>query len=244
MTRFTTNLLERTACPRGQSLKSKLESLPCRRDILEWSAYLSRVTLLLPTIFGAYEALGVRRWKFRAHIFRDRSLDKICQRCCLGKSRRRSSNSLPTLVAFGAANSCSTGFGYAPAPQARLRRIMEKIHGAYVCLIDKFHTSQCCSNSSCHSLLKAAVASEYDRRGIYQHRQQLHGVCFCENCLTDKVCKNFWNRDLNAANNICHATCQSRCVINGQMLLIELLRFPIVLRRFPSRNSKRSQSGL
>jgi len=136
---------------------------------LEWSAYLSRVTLLLPIIFGAYEALGVRRWKFRAYIFRDRTLYNICQRCCLGKSGRRSSNFPPTLVAFGAANSCSTGFGYAPAPQARLQRRMEKIHGVYVCLIDEFHTSQCCSNSSCHGLLKAAVASGYDRQGIYQH---------------------------------------------------------------------------
>jgi hypothetical protein len=41
--------------------REKLESLPSRRDILEWLAYLSRVTLLMPTIFGAYEASGVRR---------------------------------------------------------------------------------------------------------------------------------------------------------------------------------------
>ena len=145
VTSFTTNPLERTTCPDGQSLKSKLEFLPSRRVILEWSAYLSLVTPLLPTIFGAYKAVGVRRWKFGALIFRDRTLDRICQRCCLGKFGRRSSDSLPTLVAFGAANSCSTGFGYAPAPQARLRRRMEKIHGAYVCLIDEFHTSRCCS---------------------------------------------------------------------------------------------------
>ena len=33
------------------------------------------------------------------------------------------------LVAFGAANACSTGFGYAPAPQARLRHRLAKLHG-------------------------------------------------------------------------------------------------------------------
>ena len=126
----------------------------------------------------AHKALSVRRWKFRAYIFRDRTLDKNCQRCCLGTSGRRSSNSLPTLVAFGAANSCSTGFGYAPAPQACLRRRMAKSHGAYVRLIDEFRTSQCCSNSSCHGPLKAAVASGCDRQGIYNHRQKLHGVRF------------------------------------------------------------------
>ena len=43
-----------------------------------------------------------------------------------------------TLVAFGAANACSTGFGYAPAPHERLWRRLEKIHGARVFLVDEF----------------------------------------------------------------------------------------------------------
>ena len=107
---------------------------------------------------------------------------------------------LPTSVASSAANSCSTGFGYAPAPQARLRRRLEKIHGAYVCLIDEFNTSQkCCS---CHQQLKPGVTSGLDRHGEYHHRNELHGVRCCENCHNAKGSKQFWHRDYNAAMNI------------------------------------------
>jgi len=121
-------------------------------------------------------SFGCKNVEVPSIYFRDRTLDRICQRCCLGKSGRRSSISFPTLVAFGAASICSTGFGQDLAPQASLWRRMEKIH---ICPIDEFRTCQYRSNSLCRrSLLKAAVASGYDRRGIYQHRQKLHGFCF------------------------------------------------------------------
>jgi len=97
------------------------------------------------------------------------------------------------------ANSCSSEFGYA---QACSCRIMLKKYDAYVCLIDEFRTSPCCSISSSHRLLKAAVASGYERRGVYQHRLKLHGVRYCDNCFTDKGCKKFSNTDFNAAINI------------------------------------------
>ena len=191
---YTLGLLERAKCPDGISLRSKLESLPSRRDISEWHLYTEAVVPLLAVILETYCALGLRRWKFRAYIFRDKTLDKICHKITSSPAN------LPTLVAFGAANSCSTGFGYAPAPQARLRRRLEKIHGAYVCLIDEFNTSQkCCS---CHQQLKPGVASGLDRHGEYHHRKELHGVRCCENCHNAKGSKQFWHRDYNAAMNI------------------------------------------
>jgi hypothetical protein len=191
---YTLGLLERAKCSDGSSLRHKLESLPSRKDISEWQSYTEAVIPLLNDILATYISLGLRRWKFRAYIFRDKTLDKICHKIT------SSSVTLPTLVAFGAANSCSTGFGYAPAPQARLRRRLEKIHGAYVCLIDEFNTSQrCCS---CHQQLKAGVASGIDRHGVYHHRKELHGVRYCESCHNVKGKKRYWHRDYNAAVNI------------------------------------------
>ena len=127
-----------------------------------------------------------------------------------------------TLVAFGAANSCSTGFGYAPAPQGRLRWRLEKIHGARVTLIDEFRTSQVCNR--CHEQLKVPLAGHYEwdiercprleklrdsrrlqrslRRGNTFWKKKLHGVRYCGTCRTAKGAPQFWHRDFNAARNI------------------------------------------
>jgi len=56
---------------------------------------------------------------------RDKCLDALCKEITSGVRG--------TLVAFGGAASCSTGFGYAPVPQKRLRAQLEKVHGARVC---------------------------------------------------------------------------------------------------------------
>jgi len=257
-TSYTNGLLDRAKCSDGSSLRSKLEALPSKKDISEWKSYIEVVIPLLKDILATYLALGLRRWKFRAYIFRDKTLDKICHRitspskppstskaCAENdlcsttptlqsrlhkqldkvfkqitsspestlsaasdptnssstmENNTSSSMTLPTLVAFGAANSCSTGFGYAPAPQARLRRRLEKIHGAYVCLIDEFRTSKCCC--SCRQQLKAGVASSVDIYGQTHHRKEIHGVRYCESCRNDKGAKQFWHRDYNAAVNI------------------------------------------
>jgi hypothetical protein len=57
------------------------------------------------------------------------ALDELCKRIMGGKLRGQTGRKHYTpgqkdiLVAFGAVNSCSTEFGYAPALQERLRRV-------------------------------------------------------------------------------------------------------------------------
>ena len=135
---------------------------------------------------------------------------------------------MPTLVAFGAANACSTGFGYAPAPQGRLRHRLAKVHGAQVTLIDEFRTSRVCS--CCGELLEqvhkrpeAILASRAQRDAALLKKQVarglppraaaaapprrlftvVHGVLRCHNCQQTRTGKSFfWHRDENAGRNI------------------------------------------
>ena len=58
-----------------------------------------------------------------------------------------------TLVGFG--GDCSTGCGYAPVPQKRLRARLEKVHGARVSVIGECYTSQRCSQ--CLHFLKKCL---------------------------------------------------------------------------------------
>jgi hypothetical protein len=50
-------------------------------------------------------------------------------------------------VAFGGASSCSTGCGYAPVPQKRLRARLEKIH-IYMYMSDEIPTNGASALSS------------------------------------------------------------------------------------------------
>ena len=191
---YSQRLLERHLCSDGIPLLRKLEGLPCRRNLDDWPAYTSAITPLLVDIAAAYKARGLRRWRFRAYQLRDRTLDQLCSKI-IGKSPQT------VLVAFGNANSCSTGFGYAPAPQGRLRRRLSRIHGARVCLIDEFRTSRCCSNEGCHRDLRHAYASALCADGL-RRSIELHAVLCCDTCLNPKGHRLHWHRDFNAAQNI------------------------------------------
>ena len=61
---------------------------------------------------------------------RDRTSDEICNRITAKRQ--------DVIVAFGG----STGFGFAPTPQGRLRYRLEKVHKADVVLTDEYMTSQ------------------------------------------------------------------------------------------------------
>ena len=157
----------------------------------------------------------VRRPRFMSYTPRDSEFDRICKLLCGTTAQRErrerleaaGGRSMPTLVALGAAKACSTGFGYAPAPQGRLRHRLAKVHGAQVTLIDEFRTSPVCS--CCGGLLerthrrpKAVLASRSQRaaallrklaaRGIPQHTlaamprrkvfAAVHGVLRCRHC--------------------------------------------------------------
>jgi hypothetical protein len=78
----------------------------------------------------------------------DSSLDKLCNKLTapVRKINKRNKNKAgpmgETLIAFGAANVSSVGFGYAHAPQQRLRHRLQFIHNCKVTLIDEWMTSQ------------------------------------------------------------------------------------------------------
>ena len=150
------------------SLRAAMERLPCSRDFECWDAYLAAA---LPLVKAQTEALAhtcVRRARFASYMRRDRELDRICKEIC-GTStkaarqkvetlRATDPSAVPTIVAFGAANTCSTGLGYAPAPQGRLRRRLAKVHGAKAMLMDEYMTSRICS--CCNAELTKVYKSE------------------------------------------------------------------------------------
>ncbi len=73
---------------------------------------------LLPDILRVWQQRIFRRQSLKSYIAIDKTLDKQC-RAITGRKRE-------VLVAFGAANTCHTGFGYAPVPQKRLRHRLER----------------------------------------------------------------------------------------------------------------------
>lgn len=177
------------------TLWEELRRLPCNKDFLRWGDYVAAALPILDERIRAMQLRCVRRARFTSYMKRDKTLDSICHRLC-GAEIRSSDKSIvasdrPVLVAFGAANACSTGFGYAPAPQSRLRRRLENIHGARVSLIDEFRTSRACS--ACSSTLDA----------VYSRGRKIHGVLKCPVCRSSPdMAPLHWHRDVNAARNI------------------------------------------
>ena len=183
-------------------LLKKLESLPSRRE--NWVAFCEAALPILHIIASTYARKSLRRTRFASYMKRDRALDELCKRITGGKLRGQTgrkhytTGQCDTLVAFGAANACSTGFGYAPAPQERLRRRLEKVHGARVFLIDEFRTSQLCCKC-CKQLDKVTV-----RNWVHGKLKPLqpHGLRRCPTCHNEKGAPLHCHRDLNAARNI------------------------------------------
>ena len=184
------------------SLLQKLGSLPSRRE--HWNAFCAAALPILDTIARTYGKKSLRRQRFASYMKRDRALDELCKRITGGRLRGRTGRKCytpgqpGTLVAFGAANACSTGFGYAPAPQERLRRRLEKIHGARVFLVDEFRTSQVCCK--CHGQLGEVTLPRCVRGKVTHFRP--HGLRRCATCHTEKGAPLYCHRDLNAAENI------------------------------------------
>ena len=184
------------------SLLTKLSALPSRRD--DWIAFIGATLPILETISAIYQKRSLRRSRFASYMKRDRALDELCKRITGGQLRcqtgrkRYTSGQEGTLVAFGAANACSTGFGYAPAPQERLRRRLAKLHGAQVFLVDEFRTSQLCCR--CHGRLDKVTVRNYVRGK--PKRFQPHGLRRCPTCHNEKDAPLHCHRDVNAAHNI------------------------------------------
>ena len=193
-------------------LRSKLEKLPSSRSFETWPLYLAAILPLMKLRVEAHQRKCVRRTRFRNYMKRDREIDRVCQDLCGGQAfvpsglrplgargpapeglrPGRGPKAQPTIVAFGAANACSTGFGYAPAPQSRLRHRLRHVHGARVCLVDEYLTSQRC----CGCGGKLDSVKEPGRRDPVWHVKR------CSSCRNGRGAPLTRHRDINAATNI------------------------------------------
>jgi hypothetical protein len=187
MQRHTNRLLHKAG------LIQSLRNLAAHRvsSMAEWIRYLNESSILLDKWMSVHRSKSILRQHFQHYIKKDKSLDRICKRIC-GKNA-----SMPTLIAFGAASTCGSGFGYTTAPQKRLRMRLSVIHGARVTLIGEYYTSQkCCL---CQAQMNP-IFKRYDHGSpiiINGARTsiKIHGVMRCTSC---GVC----HRDVNAAKNI------------------------------------------
>ena len=150
----------------------------------QWRNYLDALMPMLPDILRVWQQRMFRRQSLKSYI----AIDKALTRQCRAITGRREG----TLVAFGAANSCHTGFGFAPVPQKRLRHRLSTAHGARISLISEHFTSKVCT--VCDSLLLPVRSNT---------REDIWGVRRCPHC-------RHWHhgaplhvhRDVNAAKNI------------------------------------------
>ena len=196
----------------SSTLYAQLQTLPCRKDSNQWSSYLLHVLPLMDTIISTYQVKSLRRRRFQSFMKRDRTLDTFCKRITASKEN--------VLVAFGDASSCHTGFGYAPAPQGRLRmRLQSFAWCSKVTLVDEYNTSQYCCLCH-HKLLQPRVSHSVEKveeskklhtklmRGHFRQKsdkkyeEMPHGLRYCSSCWTMDCCPTFHHRDLNSAQNI------------------------------------------
>ena len=187
----TSKVLEKKTADGTTTIAELVQALPSRREAGSWPSFKTALLPHLEEILKAYSAKCLRRQKLTSYMKRDRALDSLCKRITNGKTK--------TLVAFGAANSCSTGFGHAPAPQARLRHRLARVHGALVFMVDEYLTSQKCS--TCSNQLCPAFGSTRSEDG-HKVRKEIHGVRYCSSCHNLSGSPLFWHRDFNAAANI------------------------------------------
>lgn len=153
---------------------------------------------MLPILEGALEAMSARRLRREAllsFISKDRALDFVCRKICGGPPRPKAQKRgrPPVLVAFGNGGTVSTtGCGYAPAPQARLRHRLKHVWGARVSLINEFRTSRCCCE--CGQVMKN-VYKRHEQRKALDRPVLIRGILRCPT-------HDFCHRDKNAALNI------------------------------------------
>ena len=137
----------------------------------------------MQTLLDAWKKRCFRKSALWIYGKRDRCIDHLCKRITGGVPG--------TLVAFGGAASCSTGFGHAPAPQKRLRARLAKVHGAHVSIIRETFTSQRCC------ICRNWFGNEEDANG-----KKIWALKRCTQCRSSKGGDLYWNRDRNASLNI------------------------------------------
>ncbi len=95
---------------------------------------------------------------------------------------RAADPALPLLVAFGDGRACSSGLGYCPAPQGRLRHHLARKHRAHVCPIVERRTSMTCG--CCGSVLQPAHRCNTQGRARRRRNEKsvLWAVKKCPQC--------------------------------------------------------------
>ena len=168
----------------GSALASAKASLPSSKTAswLTWEIFVMEYAPLLQPTLDVWKRKCFRKTAFWCYGRRDRCLDALCKDITAGVRG--------TLVAFGGASSCSTGCGYAPVPQKRLRARLEKVHGARVSVIGECYTSQRCSQCL-HFLKKCFIGGD-----------DIWALKRCDHCRSAAGTDLIWNRDRNASLNI------------------------------------------
>jgi hypothetical protein len=184
----------------GEPLLTYIERNPPRDSIpSRWRAYLEHILPCLDAWMKVKRTRSIQRASFDSYMRRDRSLDELCTRICtLGNSGRKKR----VFVAFGDASVTSTGFGYAPVPQKRLRHRLEFVHGARISLISEFYTSQMCHR--CENKLQECYMRLQSRKRASDNSKPryIHGILCCTVCKNSNGQKQYWHRDWNACHNI------------------------------------------
>ena len=153
---------------------------------------------MLPILEEAIEAMSARRLRREAFLSfqsKDKALDLICSKICGGVSISKGQRQqIPSvLVAFGNGGTVSTtGCGYAPAPQARLRHRLQHVWGAHISLINEYRTSKCCCQ--CGGTM-SCVFKKRNRHLVLKKAKKIHGITRCMDY-------GYFHRDKNAAVNI------------------------------------------
>ena len=180
---------------RHADLHSALCHLPSNKAFETYEAYETMMLPILDEAIMAMSARRLRREKFLSYQSKDKALDLICSKICEGVAIPKIDElERPrVLVAFGNGGKVSTtGCGYAPAPQARLRHRLQRVWGARVSLINEFRTSKCCCQ--CGEVM-SKIYKTRNKGIVLKKAKEIHGVLRCPD-------HGFVHRDKNAAINI------------------------------------------
>ena len=185
----------------GEELRVELHAvlchLPSNKAFETFLDYERRVLPIMEEALSAMSARRLRREAFLSYQSKDRALDKICRKIC-GEKWARSRSQPRVLVAFGNGGKvCTTGCGYAPAPQARLRHRLPHVWNARVSLINEYNTSKCCS--FCGNVMRQIYKTR-NKGAALRKPVLIYGVLRCD--FHENPHKKYWHRDDNATRNI------------------------------------------
>ena len=117
---------------RHADLHSALCQLPSNKAFETYDTYEAMMLPILEEAIAAMSARRLRREALLSFQSKDKALDLICSKICGGVSipKAQKQGRQRVLVAFGNGGTVSTtGCGYAPAPQARLRHRLQHVWG-------------------------------------------------------------------------------------------------------------------